>query len=364
MGKVLVSIVSQQTIPNILFIKEIVGVDKFLFIYTKEVAKELQYILTTIQIAHPIMLEVAAFDILAINQQLIALSFSPKDEYVVNITGGTKLMSLAVYQHFVRFRDCKVYYMPIGKNTYQQIYPAVAPPKEISYRIGVTTYLNAYGTNVKSNDFPIRKFNYTRQFALANFKKEKLPEEEKGIINCLGERLGKKKRAIGINEVKGVAAYLKSCQFKPIHAGFLQEKEIAYLRGGWLEEYLYFLFKKQLVLNNHQIILNAIVPFGTASNEFDILFTLNNRLHIIECKTGRRIRTEDYNNIVYKSGTIKGSFGINTKSYIFSLSHRMGDDIDKDTRIVDRAKQGQILYLGRDIFDKETHLIKFIKNIR
>lgn len=54
-----------------------------------------------------------------------------------------------------------------------------------------------------------------------------------------------------------------------------------------------------------------------AENDLDIVYILDNTLHIVECKT--RMNKQMFDNTLYKSGALKEKFGLGVKSYIFTL---------------------------------------------
>ena len=70
--KFLLALLVTQTIPNILFIKENDSlVDTYLFIYTERVKKELERIISIVNIEKPIQkVEIDAFNLKAIKQEL------------------------------------------------------------------------------------------------------------------------------------------------------------------------------------------------------------------------------------------------------------------------------------------------------
>ena len=64
-------------------------------------------------------------------------------------------------------------------------------------------------------------------------------------------------------------------------------------------------------------------------NELDVVFTKNNRLFVIECKTG--VQTESlFNIIVYKACALREALlGVSCLSYIASLKKDANDDLKK-----------------------------------
>ena len=163
MARVLVSIVSDQTIPNLLLMKELSGIDKYLLISTEAMEKKERS--TCIKIASGLPDErfktiLVKEDVLSsIDGQLSALLTASStsaddpflydtDEFIVNLTGGNKIMSIATY-NFFKERNSKIYYIPIGKNQYIQIFPETASGEHsITYRADIQTYLTAYGVTI------------------------------------------------------------------------------------------------------------------------------------------------------------------------------------------------------------------------
>ncbi len=98
--QVLVSIISKQTIPNYLFIKDRQEQDdEMLFIATQEMKNEADWLIQTLKCTE----EEKQVILLEKNQEekwnemtaAIAEHISSDKHYVVNLTGGTKYMTLA-----------------------------------------------------------------------------------------------------------------------------------------------------------------------------------------------------------------------------------------------------------------------------
>ena len=76
-------------------------------------------------------------------------------EYIVNITGGTKIMALAAYEIFREIgQKVVIGYSPLGKNEFIQIFPRKRPLKvyEIGERLNLEEYLCGYGFRVQNKD--------------------------------------------------------------------------------------------------------------------------------------------------------------------------------------------------------------------
>lgn len=125
--RIIVSIVSEQTLPNYLFIKQFQDkVDKFIFISTDEMEKRNK----TKNIIETAGIKESRIDKILVDEnalykavaQLDKLNLFNDDSYYVNITGGTKLMAIAVWNYFKRFSHARFFYVPIGKNTYKEVF--------------------------------------------------------------------------------------------------------------------------------------------------------------------------------------------------------------------------------------------------
>lgn len=82
-------------------------------------------------------------------QKLLNENFSREDKYIVNLTGGTKIMSIAVFQHFYKFNaDC--YYVPIATNKIENVRTGENLP--INYRVNIAEYLSLYGLYIETSD--------------------------------------------------------------------------------------------------------------------------------------------------------------------------------------------------------------------
>ena len=125
----IVLLISDQTIPNVMFLKwyfkEPLGRYDVLFLSTKAmedkekskcIADAVDYLKKFISMPHTKIVD--ENNTLQIRQSLE--QFFTKNLYekiVANITGGTKLMSLALYEYCksVQTSDVEIFYQPIGK---------------------------------------------------------------------------------------------------------------------------------------------------------------------------------------------------------------------------------------------------------
>ena len=152
MQKILISLISDQTVPNILLIREVPLVDKYYFISTElmEKRRKSNAIIEACNISNDNyeVIKVIEDSISDIEKELDSIKFDDDDEIIVNLTGGTKVMAIAVYNYFRRF-GASIHYMPIGKNSYHKLYPeSKNKVTQLNYRISLIEYLKGYGVRV------------------------------------------------------------------------------------------------------------------------------------------------------------------------------------------------------------------------
>jgi len=331
MSNVLVSLVSDQTIPNVLFIREIENklekdIGKYLFISTEAMENKGKTDFT-IQGSHidkskTEIIEVVEDSIKDIDSKLkeFAKKLSDEDNIIVNLTGGTKIMSIAIY-NFFKERKSTIYYLPISKNIYKQIFPSAKHREyELNFRILLKDYLISYGIEIKSKD--INKTLKGKEYTEDLFRKFLNNEIDMEVIDEL--RKERNEREIPLNEK--AKSFLDKINFDTKKEGILTKKEINYLTGGWFEEYAYNLARKHIQLDDDKIGLSVQISNANTQNEFDIMFVYENVLYVIECKTALRDNGRNLlNDTLYKLSALKKSFGLSVKSYLFTLDKNLRD---------------------------------------
>ncbi|MFN3588395.1 MAG: Card1-like endonuclease domain-containing protein [Spirosomataceae bacterium] len=326
MANYLVSIVGGQTLPNILPIKELgTSVQRYIFISTSKVAKELAW---TIQVCGLkkddfFNLEVDEDDISQINKKLTDLSkiiFQQEDDFLINLTGGTKIMALGAFQFFSQsqFRS-KMFYLNVGSNILRQVYPTVEPEKRdqtLSYRLNVEEFLGSYGAKI-TNSFAINKLvkskDYTNLFYANEYSRREIIREIRkiGADSLLFDSLD--------NLVRNtLILFLKEIEFKPIFSDRLTKEERQYLIGGWWEEYCFHQLQRITGIQEPYMVMG--LKNDKTNNELDIVFVKDNVLHVFECKTAV-FNKDEFEDYVYKLAAIKDNkngFGITVKAFLLA----------------------------------------------
>ncbi|MDR3245032.1 MAG: DUF1887 family protein [Prevotellaceae bacterium] len=324
----LISLISNHLLPNYLFIKEMAGkYDDLLFISTEKMeddglGKRLEKALGVKEnaVQQIVVSEENLNETLA---KLKSVPFSNDDRFMVNLTCGTKIMSIGVYEYFSKFIS-SFYYIPIGKNKIENVGTSGEIP--LNYRVNLEEYLTLYGITFQS-DRPLiypqeHTFNLFERYKKNNFNRYRILE----ILNAQNHTV---------------------------------ESDKVYYSGGWFEEYCYLKIKQEKGLNN-DCIYQSIKLFRnnsglTNDNEIDVMYVSENKLYVCECKVSLKGRpmVKDYELLeqyMYKLAAISKDFGLIVNPYILTL-HRF----EKISPARKQAIEKRMKILGiKDILNSNT----------
>jgi len=341
MARILVSIISEHLIPNYhLYMHLNSNIDKLLFITTDKM-EETGYttFLKTIvgndkQIESIYLDDFRDFKKITTNLE-DSDKIEPSDKFIVNITGGTKVISLAVFNHFKKL-DSEIYYVAIGTNSCQKIFPEQTNPEIFKHKLSLDEYLSLYG-------FTIEKSNNL--------------EKDPKFTNSLFEKVKSKDfNSLSVAEIRD-AFNKKFTKTVP--------KDSVYYTGLWFEEYMYSLIKDKLNLNNSQIALNVKVKQHRSQqnqnndNEFDVMFVTNNKLYVVECKSSIGKKSEHKKNLesfLYKLAAEIKDMGLQVTPLLAVTGYP-----ENHKSIINRAEILKIHLVGAKKFNNPILLNSFIK---
>lgn len=267
-------------------------------------------------------------------------------EFIVNLTGGTKIMSIAAYEYFKDYGS-KMIYIPIPKNEFIVPFPikSTTPPTQLYLRLKVIEYLTAYGLDI------------TNEHKIDGYKNETI--KRKHISKWIVLNYHKIKNLLGwftktLRDYRNKKWYvLKKLYNSPtqedlellgklnfsLSNGYvckkLSKSEIGFLTGGWLEEYCFNeIFKLSgKYIDDVAINISPLNKEGT-TNEYDVMFTKDNALYFVECKSLDQ-SAEKGTSDLYKIGALQKEFGLRIKSFFVSTSR----DILKEGQIKKGLKE-------------------------
>ncbi|HPA14411.1 MAG TPA: DUF1887 family CARF protein [Desulfobacterales bacterium] len=357
MIKIHVCLVSDQTTPNILAI-EAFQPDELLLVSTSlmETKGKSSHILDCLAskglnyYRRRHILEVAEDSMPDCHRKLGAwIEGREESEFVVNLTGGTKIMSIAAYAFFKDYNS-RMIYIPLHRNEYLMIFPKGGAPKPVPLpqRLSVGEYLKAYGLvalnvhHLEGMAEESRKRMELSCWIVAHF------EKVKDLLEKLGKtlRLHRNDREFLIKETfpdvtDEEKELLRRMGFTVNGSNLekrLSKSEIQYLTGGWLEAYCFNEVSSYLGRGIDDAVIGIQIknPKGT-ENEFDVMFTKGNALYTVECKSLDQ-QADKRTDALYKVGALQKDFGLRVGSFLVSTSPYILKDDQIRASIAARAE--------------------------
>lgn len=308
-----VLLVSSETLPNVLFIKEFPA-EKYVFVTTQrmETEKRSHWIIraTGIQESQVQRLLVNQDDFESILVKLKETNLTPDASWNINITCGNKLMSIAFFHFFAGYKS-KIYYLAADSQHFQQIYPNIQH-HPIRYHVDLKTYLMAYG------------YDFERIATID----EHLKKEAVKLMNTCREVQGI------VGENKYLMQKLKQQNHTP--------QERVFYSGHWFEIYTYETIRQLLNLNEQQIALGMGIydlnqppkerKTHNKDNDIDVCFVWKNYLYLLECKVYPRqhhvknVSTDvvttsmggEISSPLYKLAAVKQNLGLNSRAILIT----------------------------------------------
>lgn len=315
MSKILISILSDYLQPNFLLIKEMEGkYDELVFISTEDMESDKKrkshWLEKALRLPEKSVncIKVVEDDFENIKQRLKQENFSKNDFYILNLTGGTKVMPLAVYEYFTQNNyNAEFYYVPNNKTVIKDL--TSNKEMELHYRLNLEEYFTLNGLRYEptANRYP-------------ESHAEKLFEDFKQVKF---DRRNYKKIANA--------------------QSFPNSEDKVYYAGSWFEEYCYYRLKKENQLDDLAIAHGNKIYRGDNvqyDNEIDVMFIKDNQLHIFECKVSmwghvtnfekaKDIVKDNLDGFMYKLAAIAKDYGFRPNSYILTL-HNLRSVFNED----------------------------------
>lgn len=381
----LVLLVSDQTIPNFLSIKTFTEANHYLFITTILMEDEnrgnrRKWIMKAAGIDEQKSFKkiVDAESKEDVIEKLNEFDWAQFSDIVVNITGGTKMMSLACYEFF-KTKTENLWYLPIRSNDYH-LCDNTHVKRTVTYNSNVEEYLNCCGIHQDEKRFSEKKpiinieytFDFFNQFICGSIDLGVL--EKIRILFRADEAFFKKQMErkkmitlLDFEDFNFISEFLKSIHFPSKNEGILYKDEMEYLTGGWFEEFSYYLLRKNSNNPESQFKLGVVMNPSPkdkekakyfTSNDLDVVLVNDNMLYVIECKSGGMDDKELFNKTVYLASALKKYFGLTVKSALFTLSVMTDNQKEK-------AETLGIMALDRSVFisDRQDSIIQTTLNL-
>lgn len=292
----LLSVISDHNIPNLLVAKHYQP-ERHIFLTTQQMQQRAKHLKKALNLSSKnlISINIPDEDFKGI-QDVLAAHISKINNFpiIINLTGGTKLMALSIYDFFTNLvstnhENVKFVYLPINSN--EIIIINGHKREKLTSKIEtVVEYLHTYGIDILCHRDPAQKDHV---FAIFKTKQKQ--------------------------------------QFPPIVNQITHD----YLnRGEWFEDYLYWKIKSDMQLDNSHIKCGVKIRLDEDSshliphyndNEIDVLFVFKNNLYIVEAKT--RMKKDFQTQVYYKLASFYLNMGLSAKTYLCHLSQQPISDL-------------------------------------
>ena len=286
----------------------------------------------------------------------------------LNVTGGTKPMSIAAYE-VCRAWNLPIFYVHPERDRVIWLHPSDRPAIDLADRIRIDTFLQAHGIQVRGEpgrNIPDSSLLRVSEELIAHVDRY---QKALGSLNWLAYGARANQLSAPVDD-KGTLRELID-QFE--QHGFLarqgdrlrftDEKARFFVNGGWLE---YRVFDAVRQLRRHsdshiQDIARSVeierkVAGNAVPNELDVVFLADNRLHLIECKT-RQFKGEGEDSpgaeAIYKLDTLADlTGGLQARAMLVSYRDMSGHDRNRARDLgIAVCAGGQLRHLERHLRD-------------
>jgi hypothetical protein len=380
--KTIINIVSAQTLPNYLFVKQMYEEgDKVIWIVSHSMQNAMQCLATTFQREDvKIALQKGEEENMQTIQQILKEKIDINENFIINLTGGTKLMAIAVYNFFrENCPNASFFYIPWPKNSITDI--QTQKTTELTSKVSIQEYFGLY--DMKSRNGNGRKPYLSFEQAKDMFyKMNDIGEKYHNELSELRE-LKKKNRFAGdkdrnkskprpysdingINLKEGIGGdkstraerienFIEQNELpKKCEKGFISGEDMVCLTGEWFEDLIYYITEEEKpdeILCGIEVLKNGD---RDSKNELDVVYIKDNILYIRECKTGWE-KGKMFNDIVYKATAIKSLFGLSIKSSVYSCRENLSDDANEAQKNKETLEKMGINYFGKKEIEDELN---------
>lgn len=292
-----VCLVSNQPVPSLApLIDPALEVEQAVLVAAPERRQEadwLQQAVARYQVASEVVPLADGYDLPSIREGLEALRERLGVGPAVNLTGGTKLMTLAAWEVFNRPEDA-LYYVQIKDDRIDWLRPADRPGQAVGERLRLEPYLLAHGARCRADMPPLRHPlpRERRRLAEEMARDRRLPYRLTGLA---AKWRGDARPRKGTLAHRLHQAGLLVAATEDDQAGQGPAKAVAAFAGGaWLEELVHSTIERLRSQDPliHDLARQFVIRRGTEAspldNEVDVACLRDNTLYLVECKSGRR----------------------------------------------------------------------------
>lgn len=303
--KTQICLVSQQAAANLLpALDPALKPEKIVLVVTAKMQRQAAH-LTAVLTGNAIKVDTLQLsneqDVHQIENELLELAARLENDTVaLNITGGTKLMSVAA-QSVAQLSGWNMFYIDADTDRAIWLGQDKTPPHPLQEQLKLRNYLRSYGFELPHK--PDRSNASAAQEQLTQTLVQQVGSLENSIsvLNALAQD-AESRRALSVpmndwqrdsRSLDVLLRYFEDAHVLTVADGriqFASEAARDFVKGGWLELHAIQAVHQvtgPLGIRDKALGLEVIEAATQTRNELDIAFMARNRLFVIECKTAR-----------------------------------------------------------------------------
>lgn len=289
----------------------------------------------------------------------------PSGQWIANLTGGTKPMSIATYEFFKALGG-KLVYTNVARPA-QLIDMSTDLTENCRHRLGIKEFLAGYGFESRKADDKLAEAKQRAWGWAHSAKLLALHACEQDIL-VLDDEERKQARDKGIelsaDRFNFPCDELREVWLNGATARKLTKYEAEFLTGGWLEVFVWDVLTRhrdRLGIWDVQLGLEVGRRGAQSGNDFDVAFMHNHGLSMVECKSGSQDH-DPGSDILYKVEAVTRQFrALRVRSYLATTG---GNVLDKNKNLKASLRTRSDIYNCRILVrDEIRELAKVPDNI-
>jgi hypothetical protein len=261
-----------------------------------------------------------------------AFRICPDWRWTVNLTGGTKPMSIVAYEFF-KERDARLIYIELSRPD-QMLDVTSGKLETCGHRLSIREFVTGYGFALQKDELKVTEGEErARKWWKAALSIAKtIPDGRLLEVDRDHWKRGRKK---GLDIAPGelrpssseVQDAISTCfELEKTDSGLVGragEHAIQFLTGGWLEVFLWFILDRHReILGLSDLRLGIVIEARgkSAPNELDICFIRKHALCAIECKSGTQQHDKEADALYKVEAVIRQFRALRVKSYLATTS--------------------------------------------
>lgn len=299
------------------------------------------------------------------------LSENIDNQLIFNASSGYRMMVLVALEYFTS-KSMQAFVVDKFTNQLHWLHPSEKDSEIISSKMKISEYIKLFSSQVLNQGQTIQEpqnrqalthwlIDNIEQFGSSLAAMNHIAMRADVTMQYRMDRNHKKKPFLQqiLNKFEEVAILRIDNQT----VVFKDEESRFYANGGWLENHVFSLLfemrKSRETISDLAKGMEIVRAQGKVKNEIDVVTMVNNRLHLIECKT-RKFTNHNHANTpgaaaIYRLDTLKDSFGGNSGKAMLVSYQRLSRYTEQ------RAKDlGIYCCSHRQLKQLEEHLYQFV----